>query len=87
MDLLWDDNRPETCLSLGLDCRTCVHKSAATVASVTPGLGMAGAHQMFFHIFSSPGCAPMAIAFAQSYVDAEAASRRTTPALAIVAAA
>lgn len=84
MDPLWDENRPESCLSVGLDCRTCVQRSAASVALVCPGLGAVGAEQVFLQIFPSPGCTPMASAFAASYADAEA---RRTPSLAIVVAA
>jgi len=86
MDLLWDENRPDTCLSLGLDCRTCVQRSASTVATLSPGLSGAAAQQIFTQIFPAPGCAPMAIAFAHSYLEADGATRQS-PVLSIVAAA
>jgi hypothetical protein len=86
MDLLWDENRPETCLSVGLDCRSCVQRSASSVAAVCPGLGDAGAQQVFYSIFPSSGCAPMSAAFAMAYVEAQAPARKSSG-LAIVAAA
>jgi hypothetical protein len=66
MDLL-TENRPETCLSLGLDCGSCVHQSAATVAKVCRGLEAHGVQQIFFQLYPSPGCRPMARAFELAY--------------------
>src|SRR5581483_128367 len=71
MDTLWGENRPEACLSVGLDCRTCVQRSASSVATLCPGLGSAGAEELFFQIFPAPGCAPMAAAFAGAYAETE----------------
>lgn len=86
MDTLWDENRPETCLTVGLDCRTCVQRSAAVVASLCPGLDADAAQQMFPQVFPSVGCSPMAAAFALAYAESDTNVRRT-PGLAIVAAA
>ena len=85
MDPLWDENRPESCLKVGLDCRTCVQRSASSIAAICPSLSPAGAEQVFLQIFPSSGCAPMATAFAICYAEAEAG--RKTPGLAIVVAA
>jgi hypothetical protein len=85
MDPLWDENRPESCLKVGLDCRTCVQRSASSIAAICPGLGTAGAEQVFLQIFPSDGCAPMMTAFAASYAEAET-GRRTSPLTIVVAA-
>jgi hypothetical protein len=86
MDVLWDENRPDACLSVGLDCRTCVARSAASIASLCPSLSAADAERVFFEIFPSKGCAPMSAAFIAAYEDTET-TRRKTPGLAIVVAA
>lgn len=86
MDILWDENRPDACLSVGLDCRTCVQRSAASVALLCPDLGAAGAEQIFVQIYPAAGCAPMTAAFATAYAEAQMPARKG-PGLAIVAAA
>ena len=65
MDLLIE-NSPETCSSLGLDCGTCIHQSAATVARISR-LEPHGVQQIFFQLYPSPGCRPMAHAFETAY--------------------
>jgi hypothetical protein len=65
MDLL-TENSPETCSSLGLDCGTCVHQAAATVAKISR-LDPHGVQQVFFQIYPSSGCRPMAHAFELAY--------------------
>jgi hypothetical protein len=65
MDLLIE-NSPETCLSLGLDCGTCIHQAAATVARISR-LEPHGVQQIFFQLYPSPGCRPMAHAFELAY--------------------
>jgi hypothetical protein len=70
MDYLLDENRPETCIALGLDCRTCVQKSASSVAHVCHGLEPVGIRRIFVQLYTSSGCAPMAEAFEIAYVEA-----------------
>ena len=53
MDLLIE-NSPETCLSLGLDCGTCIHQAAATVAKISR-LEPHGIQQIFLQLYPSPG--------------------------------
>jgi hypothetical protein len=65
MDLLIE-NSPETCSSLGLDCGTCIHHTAATVAKISR-LEPNGIQQIFFQLYPSPGCRPMAHAFELAY--------------------
>ena len=67
MDLLAGENRPETCAMLGLDCRICIHKVATSVARICAGLAPSGAQDLFFQLFPSPGCSPMASAFESAY--------------------
>jgi hypothetical protein len=57
------ENSPETCLSLGLDCGTCIHQAAATVAKICRAVEPHGVQQIFFQLYPSPGCHPMAHAF------------------------
>ena len=76
MDYLLDENRPETCLALGLDCRTCIRKSASSVAHVCQGLESGGIRRIFVQLYTSPGCASMADAFEQAYVEASLPMRK-----------
>ena len=85
MDLLVGENRPETCASIGLDCRTCIQRAAASVARICSGLNASGAQEIFFQLYSSPGCATMAPAFEGVYlqlVNPPATERRTVAAAA-----
>jgi hypothetical protein len=66
MDLA-TDNRPETCSSLGLECGACINRCAANTAIVCPNLEPAGVHRVFFELYPSPGCQPMAYAFLRAY--------------------
>ena len=61
------ENRPETCLSLGLDCGSCIHQAAATVARICRGVEPRGVQQIFIQLFPSPGCQQMAHAFELAY--------------------
>ena len=69
MDLV-SDNRPETCSSLGLECGSCIERCATTTAAVCPDLEPAGVHRVFFQLYPSPGCQPMAYAFMRAYAAA-----------------
>jgi hypothetical protein len=72
MDLLANENWPESCSTLGLDCGTCTRKAASSVASICGGLDPQGVKQIFFQLYSSPGCRPMAQAFELAYQEATA---------------
>ena len=74
MDLV-TENQPETCSDLGLDCGTCIQRCASTTAAICPDLQPAGVHRMFFQLYSSPGCHPMAHAFMRAYDDAATPSK------------
>jgi hypothetical protein len=67
MDLLIENN-PETCSSLGLDCGTCIHQAAAMVAKISR-LEPRGVQQIFFQLYPSPGCRPMARTFEMAYCE------------------
>lgn len=75
MDLL-TDNGPETCSAVGLECGSCIERCAAATAVVCPNLEPAGVHRVFFQLYPSPGCQPMAYAFAHAYKEANAPSKR-----------
>jgi len=83
MDFLVE-NKPETCAELGLACRDCVRAAAASVASVCQDMEPVGAQRVFFQLFPSPGCHPMAQAFELAYRESFAAPE---PALAFASAA
>ncbi|MGA3024485.1 MAG: hypothetical protein ABSF98_06935 [Bryobacteraceae bacterium] len=76
MDYLLDENRPETCLALGLDCRNCIQKSATSVANVCQGLESAGIRRIFAQLYASQGCAPMAGVFEAAYLCAATPLRK-----------
>lgn len=83
MDLL-PENSPETCSNIGLDCGTCVHRSAASVAAICRGLDSAGLEQIFFQLYPSSGCRAMAPIFAMAYQECSPVEK---PALAFASAA
>jgi hypothetical protein len=83
MDLLLE-NSPESCSNIGLDCGTCIHRSAASVAAICRGLEPAALQQIFFQLYPAPGCHPMAQAFALAYQESSVAQK---PALAFASAA
>ena len=70
MDSLAIENWPETCSALGLDCGSCTRKAALSVATICGGLDPQGLKQIFFQLYSSPGCRPMAQAFELAYQEA-----------------
>ena len=84
MDLWLTENRPETCAALGLDCGTCMRKSAASVACICTGLESQGIQQLFLQLYPSIGCRPMASAFELAYRESSGVAM---PVLASVAAA
>ena len=85
MDSLATENWPETCSVLGLECSACIHNAASSVASICGGLDSQGIRQIFFELYSSPGCHPMAQAFEVAYQ--EATAPELIPVLATAAAA
>jgi hypothetical protein len=74
MDLV-TENLPETCSSLGLDCGSCVARCASTTAAICPDLEPSAVHRMFFQLYPSPGCHPMAHAFLSAYDEASTPSK------------
>ncbi len=85
MDLLVVENRPETCLNVGLDCGTCMRKAASSVAAICEGLSSQGLIRIFFEMYPSQACHPMAPVFESSY--REATTCECEPVLASAAAA
>ena len=84
MDLWPTENRPEACAALGLDCGTCMRKSAASVARICSGLESQGVQQLFLQLYPSLGCRPMAAAFELAYRESSGVA---APVLASVVAA
>jgi len=66
MDLL-ADHSPEMCSQIGLDCGSCIHRAAASVANICHGMQPPAVQQIFFQLYTSPGCHPMAQAFGLAY--------------------
>ena len=85
VDYFLDENRPETCSALGLECHTCVQRSAASVAHICHGLQASALAGMFGQIYASPGCAHMANSFEAAYYEACAPIRK--PVLVAIGAA
>ena len=83
MDLFTDPN-PEFCTHIGLDCGSCIRRSAASVAAICRGLEAPGARQVFFQLYASPACHPMAQAFAVAYQESSDSQK---PVLAFATAA
>jgi hypothetical protein len=67
---LFTENQPESCASVGLDCASCIQRNASTTATVCQDLLPSGAYRVFFQLYSSPACHPMAEAFVAAYQDA-----------------
>ena len=85
MDLFVEPN-PEACSHIGLDCGTCVQRSAASVAKICTGMETPALQQVFFQLYTAPGCYPMAQAFAQAYQESTAGQQQQ-PALVFASAA
>lgn len=81
------ENGPESCSTLGLECSTCVQRCASHTAAICPDLAPAGVHRMFFQLYSSPACHPMAHAFVRAYQDVTTPSKRIAAAASAAAAA
>jgi hypothetical protein len=85
IDILVNDLRPDGCLDVGLDCRTCTHATASDLASICEVLDRQGLREAFVQIYQNPACNPMFSIFERAY--GEAVSPRTTRPLAATAAA
>ena len=85
MDLLVIENGPKTCLNVGLDCGTCMRKAASSVAAICDGLNSQGLIRIFFGMYPSQACHPMAPVFESAY--REATTCECEPVLASAAAA
>jgi hypothetical protein len=84
MEALLNERNPETCLSLGLDCQSCVRHTAQMVASVCRGITPAALSNTFVQMYPSPACARMEFSFVTSYAEASVPRK---PALCAVVAA
>ena len=85
MELLATENRPETCIALGLDCGACMRAAAFSVASICSAVDTQSLRTMFFELYPSPGCRPMAQSFELAYLEQTALAGN--PILATAAAA
>ena len=56
-------------MQVGLDCRTCIQRAATSTAKVCAGLTPTGVHEVFFQLYPSQGCSPMATQFAAVYAE------------------
>jgi hypothetical protein len=70
MELNLNDHSPDRCEALGMDCESCVARSARAIAACCASLGGDTAGSMFFHLYQSPGCSPMKALFVDSYQSA-----------------
>jgi len=69
------ENGPESCSALGLECSACIQRCASNTAAISPDLAPAAVHRIFFQLYSSPGCHPMAHSFVRAYHDAATPSK------------
>jgi len=83
MDLL-TENSPESCSNIGLECGSCVHACAVSVAAICRDLEPNNVQQIFFQLYPAPGCHAMAPVFGLAYQQLCAAQK---PALAFASAA
>ena len=70
MDLVFEDNSPIRCRAVGLDCETCVARSARDIAACCVSLNRSGLTQIFSSLYTSEACAPMSEFFSDVYVSA-----------------
>lgn len=73
---LWSENNPEACAAVGLDCGTCIHQAADRMAQICPGIAPAQLQRVFFQLFQSAACHPMAEAFTAAYRESAAPQPR-----------
>jgi hypothetical protein len=67
LDILVNDARPNGCLDVGLDCRTCMHGTAEHLAAVCNVLDRRGLRGAFAQIYQHLACSPMFSIFEQAY--------------------
>ena len=67
-----DDNRPQSCYEVGLNCRDCSAENARELARLCVGLRGKAVSQLFLQVHSHPACAPMHAHFADAYREASA---------------
>ncbi|PYT12682.1 MAG: hypothetical protein DMG59_22715 [Acidobacteria bacterium] len=61
------DNYPQLCSEVGLDCETCTEHTARHLAAVCKGLRGKMVAQLFFQIHPHPACSRMHGHFTASY--------------------
>jgi hypothetical protein len=77
---------PESCARIGLDCGSCIQRSATSVAQICGGIESHALQQVFFQLYASPACYPMAQAFATAYKESSDSQPQPTLAFATAAA-
>jgi hypothetical protein len=70
MDSALDNNFPQMCLEVGLDCKTCTGGTARQLASVCKNLRGKMVAQLFVQIYPQTACAKMHGHFAAAYREA-----------------
>jgi hypothetical protein len=81
------ENRPEICSSLGLECGACIQRCASTTAAICQDLLPSGVQRVFFQLYPSSGCHPMAQAFVRAYEEASMPAKPMIVAARVSAAA
>jgi hypothetical protein len=85
LDILVNDVRPDGCLDVGLDCRTCMNGTATDLAAICEVLDRRRLREAFTQIYQHLACGPMFSIFEQAY--GKALDRRMEWPLAVPAAA
>lgn len=65
--------KPESCYAAGLECRSCVQRSAANLAQICLNLSAEGVRNSFFKVYPDHACLPMARTFVRAYRTAHTA--------------
>ncbi len=72
---LFEDNSPIRCLAVGLDCETCVSRSARETAACCGSIKGSGLTKIFASLYPSAGCSPMSDLFRDAYIVASQPER------------
>lgn len=77
-----ENNYPQFCLNVGLDCETCTGETARQLAQTCRGLRGKMLGQLFVQIHQHPACARMHAHFAATYQEASREPLEAMPAVA-----
>jgi len=74
---LFEEHSPSRCDAVGLDCETCVSRSAREIAACCGSMQGDGLTKIFASLYPSGGCSPMIGLFSVAYQEAVCVARAT----------